>query len=78
MSFEFVSGFNVMDYFDFSHYVHERPRGTNMPIVIWRCRLCNAVVDQVNLHFMRSHPDIYYATCPGMKRAGSSREDVPA
>jgi hypothetical protein len=61
MSFEFVPGFNSADYFDFSHYVHERPRGTNVPRGIWRCRICGreVVVASRKGHLRKVHPEVF-------------------
>jgi len=35
--------------------------------VKWFCRICGNEVDtnKLNQHFMRAHPDIYYAAYPG-------------
>jgi hypothetical protein len=33
-----------------------------------KCRICDKTVSQLNLHFMRAHPEIYYNEYPGRRR----------
>jgi len=42
------------------------------------CRICNNEVDvnKLNQHFMRAHPDIYYALYPGRLKVKGREEGI--
>jgi len=57
MSFEFVPGFDVKGYFDFSRYVKEKTRKRSL----WKCRMCGKEILRVSQdgHLRWAYPEVF-------------------